>query len=130
MKAPATLATRLLDGADALLGGEPATCLASLRHTAAAFLARQALEELLDQLWLRRAPGLESASTRAQLACLPEFVRDPDLVAHVRWAWGELSTACHAGGSRALDRHGLARQVAHLRALAADPALAAKEGST
>lgn len=118
-----SLATRLLDRADALVAGEPASCPAGLRRTAAAFLTRQALEELLAQLWRRRAPGLETASFRAQLACLPAFVRDPNLVAGVRFAWGELSAACHAGPGRAPDADGLARQLAHLRRLAADRAL-------
>lgn len=123
MTAPSpSLATRLLDRAGALLAGEPATCSAQLRQRAAALLARQALEELLEQLWRRRAPGLENASVRAQLACLPEYLRDPDLVANVRWAWAELSTACHAGGGF-VDSHHLLRQLEHLHALSADRAL-------
>ena len=37
---------------------------------ASAILGRQALEIALDQLWARAAPGVETASARAQLACL------------------------------------------------------------
>jgi hypothetical protein len=126
-----SLATRLLDRASVLIAGEPPACPTALRHRAAAFLARQALEDLLEQLWRRRAPGLENASVRAQLACLPEFVRDEELVAKVRWAWGELTAACHAGASGSVDTDQLARQVEHLRALATDPALmAGREGAS
>jgi hypothetical protein len=100
-----TLATRLLDRAEALLAGEPPGCTPTIRQRAAAFLARQALEELLAQLWQRREPGMEGASMRAQLAVLGEYVREEELVAGVGWAWGELSSACHAEerASHALD---------------------------
>jgi hypothetical protein len=123
MTTPSSSAVKLLGRAEALLAGDPAGCSAALRHTAAAFLVRQALEELLAQLWRRRAPGLEETSVRAQLACLPEFVRDRDLVANLRYAWGELSEACHAGGDGRVDAPALTRHLAHLRGLAGDKAL-------
>ena len=59
-----------------------------------AILGRQALEIALDQLWTRAAPGVENASGRAQLVCLPEYV-DAELAGRVRYAWHALSTACH-----------------------------------
>ena len=67
-----------------------------LWHRASASLIRQTLEILLEQLWTKRAPGLEAASVRAQLACLPEFITTNDLARRVTLAWNELSTACHA----------------------------------
>ena len=61
---------------------------------ASAILGRQALEVALGQLWARTAPGVENASARAQLTCLPEYV-DAELASRVRYAWHALSTACH-----------------------------------
>ena len=61
---------------------------------ASAILGRQALEIALDQLWARVGPGVENASARAQLTCLPEYV-DAELAGRVRYAWHALSTACH-----------------------------------
>ena len=61
---------------------------------ASAILGRQALEIALDQLWARAAPGVETASARAQLTCLPEYV-DAELASRIRYAWHALSTACH-----------------------------------
>jgi hypothetical protein len=62
---------------------------------AAALLARRALEEGLDRLWLRRAPGLERASARAQLACLPQYLGDAGLAWEIVFTWNALSGACH-----------------------------------
>jgi len=61
---------------------------------ASAILGRQALELALDQLWAEVAPGLEKASRRAQLLCLPEYV-ESDLANQVRYTWYGLSAACH-----------------------------------
>ena len=61
---------------------------------ASAILGRQALEIALDQLWAQVAPGIEKASARAQLVCLPEYV-DAVLAGRVRHTWHALSTACH-----------------------------------
>ena len=61
---------------------------------ASAILGRQALEIALDQLWARVAPGVENASGRAQLVCLPEYV-DAELTSRVRYSWHALSAACH-----------------------------------
>ena len=61
---------------------------------ASAILGRQALEIALGQLWARVAPGVENASARAQLTCLPEYV-DAELAGRIRYAWHALSGACH-----------------------------------
>lgn len=63
---------------------------------ATALLTRQALETALDTLWHRRAPGLELCSTRAQLICLPSYLRDDEQLAErVSYTWAALSRACH-----------------------------------
>ena len=49
----------------------------------------------MHDLWLRRAPGLESCTLRAQLLCLDEYLRDPEIAATSRHAWAALSRACH-----------------------------------
>jgi len=61
---------------------------------AAAHLCRQALEETLDAYWKTRAPGLELASMRAQLAALPTYL-NRELAGSVAFTWGALSSACH-----------------------------------
>ena len=61
---------------------------------ASAILGRQALEITLGQLWTRAAPGVENASARAQLTCLPEYV-DAELASRIRYSWHVLSAACH-----------------------------------
>lgn len=63
---------------------------------AAALLARQALEAAMDELWAARAPEVASLSARAQLTCLPEYLRDRALAGEVAYAWSLLSDACHA----------------------------------
>lgn len=120
--------THLLDLTRTLLdrrGGPP-----GLWPRAAATLTRQALEHCLTRLWQRRAPGLEEASMRAQLACLPEFLHGTDgddtadLAARTALAWGELSSACHAGDyEMAVDRHTVERSLRTVAELGAHPAL-------
>lgn len=63
---------------------------------AAALLARQALEAAMDELWAARAPEVASLSARAQLTCLPEYLRDRELAGEVAFTWSLLSDACHA----------------------------------
>lgn len=63
---------------------------------AAALLARQALEAAMDQLWAARAPEVAELSARAQLTCLPEYLRDRELAGEVAFTWSVLSDACHA----------------------------------
>ena len=59
-----------------------------------AILGRQALEITLDNLWAQVAPGVENASVRAQLTCLPEYI-DTELTSRIRYSWHVLSAACH-----------------------------------
>jgi hypothetical protein len=73
----------------------PTASTAGMWPRAAAHLTRRALEEGLDELWRARAPGVERASARAQLAVLPEVLRDPDLAAETAYTWSALSAACH-----------------------------------
>lgn len=62
---------------------------------AVAFLARQALEEALEELWRVRGVDLSAVSTRAQLLCLRAYLDDDTLAAEVAYTWGALSRACH-----------------------------------
>jgi len=62
---------------------------------AVAYLSRQALECLLDELWCKRAPGTERVSTRAQLICLPCFLGNDLLARQITCTWNGLSHACH-----------------------------------
>ena len=58
-------------------------------------LARQALEQGLDDFWGARAPRVREASRHAQLLCLGAYLLDDDVVSGVRYAWHGLSRACH-----------------------------------
>ena len=60
----------------------------------AAILGRQALEMALDELWSTIEPGVENATRRAQLICLPNYV-NTRLAQRVTYAWYGLSSACH-----------------------------------
>ena len=79
---------------DLLERDDPMT--AGIWPRATALLARQALEAALDDLWRLRAPGLEQCSARAQLLCLPFYLRsDEDLAERAYYTWAGLSRACH-----------------------------------
>lgn len=83
-----TTARELLERAD------PTT--AGIWPRATALLARQALEAALDDLWRVRAPGVEQCSARAQLLCLPFYLRsDEELARRAYYTWAGLSRACH-----------------------------------
>jgi hypothetical protein len=86
---------RLLAAARELLRRpDPAT--AGIWPRATALLARQALETALDDLWKRRAPGVERCSVRAQLLCLPDYLPGQvEFARRVSFAWANLSRACH-----------------------------------
>jgi hypothetical protein len=74
----------------------PAAATAGLWPRAAAFLARQALEGALAQLW-ESSPataGLSRCTTRSQLACLPA-VLDASTARQVAYVWAALTAACH-----------------------------------
>ena len=73
----------------------PDAMTAGIWPRATALLARQALEATLDDLWLARARGVERCSGRAQLLCLPYYLRDEELAERVSYTWTGLSRACH-----------------------------------
>ena len=93
-------APELLSQARALLGlASPAT--RGLWPRAAALLARQALEQALDDYWrARRLPLGREVSRRAQFICLREYARahEKELAARLHHAWTALSQACHHHG--------------------------------
>lgn len=62
----------------------------------AALLARQALEEWVDEVWARRpeTAGLVECTMRTQLTCLPAYI-EPGLAARAAYVWAALSRACH-----------------------------------
>ena len=79
---------------DLLQRAEPTT--AGIWPRASALLARQALEEVLADLWRFRAPGLERLPRRAQLLCVRHCLPGTgDLPARTQYAWSGLSRACH-----------------------------------
>jgi hypothetical protein len=81
---------------DLIQRADPAT--AGIWPRAGALLARHALEKALDDYWRQHAPGLERCSMRAQLLCLPSYLRGDgadDLAERTTYAWIRLSRACH-----------------------------------
>ncbi|HUC57153.1 MAG TPA: hypothetical protein VMA95_07115 [Streptosporangiaceae bacterium] len=87
----------LLDAAREMLAGAPARGLGE-RSRIAAFLARQALERRLTELWSSRqeTAGLGRSSGRSQLICLRTYLNgDVELAQEIRYAWVALSNACH-----------------------------------
>lgn len=67
---------------------------AGLWPRAAALLARQALEETLDDFWRRKAMPLDACSTRPQLICLGTYAGE-DVAGRVNHTWSALTRACH-----------------------------------
>jgi hypothetical protein len=63
---------------------------------AAAFLARQALEDSVRRAWHGSAAGMRSCNMAAQLVSLPFYLDDRELGRRVRQCWASLSSACHA----------------------------------
>ena len=79
---------------DLLERSDPST--AGIWPRATALLTRQVLEGALDDLWRRRAPGVEDCSAKAQLLCLPSYLHGAgDLAERVAYAWVGLSRASH-----------------------------------
>jgi hypothetical protein len=89
-----TTSARLLGAAKDLAKGKESKGRAGWPR-AAAFLARQALEASLIDLWSRRSPGLAGCPTRIQLICLSAAGLEADVAQQVRHTWAALSTACH-----------------------------------
>jgi hypothetical protein len=80
-------ARELLDRTDAETSG--------LWPRAAALLARQALEQGLDDYWRAKGLSLGDCGTYQQLICLADYLGDASLVGHAHYAWAALSEACH-----------------------------------
>jgi hypothetical protein len=79
---------------DLLERSDPST--AGIWPRATALLTRQVLEGALDDLWRRRAPGVEACSVKAQLLCLPSYLHGAeDLAERVAYTWVGLSRASH-----------------------------------
>lgn len=81
------LASDLLDRADPVTAG--------LWPRASAHLGRQAVELALDDFWVKKAPGVEDSSARAQLICLPTYLEDEELAERVNHVWWVLTRAGH-----------------------------------
>jgi hypothetical protein len=89
MTPQATLAAaqRLLDRQDAKTAG--------IWPRAAALLARQALEQGLEEYWRSRGVALDTLATRPQLICLPRYLGNKDLAGRAAHTWSSLTRACH-----------------------------------
>lgn len=107
-------ATLLAKAAEQLTLSEPH----SVRR--ACWLARAALEALVDDLLAAHQIRAPLASERAKLSCLEGVSgEDRTLVARVEYAWSRLSEACHQHAYELTPTHqeaehllGLVRQVA------------------
>jgi hypothetical protein len=83
-----TSARQLLDSrSDATAGLWPRAC---------AFLARQALEAAVDEIWAARpsTSGMTKCKMRSQLICLPTYL-DAGLAREIAYVYSALSEACH-----------------------------------
>lgn len=83
-----------LEAAQRLLE-RPSGKTAGLWPRAAALLARQALEESIDEYWKSKGVDLGACAMRPQLLCLPRYLDDEELALDVGHAWGALTRACH-----------------------------------
>jgi hypothetical protein len=90
----ATTARALVAAVDRLLR-HPSAATAGRWPRAAALLTRQALESALTLYWTKVAPGVEQASTRAQMLCLGRYLGDEPLAQRAHVAWSGLSRGCH-----------------------------------
>jgi hypothetical protein len=69
---------------------------AGLWPRACAFLARQALEAAVDEIWAARpnTSGMAKCKMRSQLICLPTYL-DAGLAREITYVYSALSEACH-----------------------------------
>lgn len=74
----------------------PAAATAGVWPRASAFLARQALEEAIGQMWAAKpaTSRLAACTMRSQLACLPSYF-DAHLARQIAYVYAALSEACH-----------------------------------
>jgi hypothetical protein len=86
--------TQLLAAAQRLLD-RPDARTAGIWPRAAALLARQALEQGLDQYWRGKGLKLAEVATRPQLICLETYLPEHDLGARANHVWWNLTQACH-----------------------------------
>jgi hypothetical protein len=77
---------------------QPTAATGGLWARAATILARQALEEKLEQVLSELAPGSQSAPWDAQLLILCEVLGDRELAVRTRFVWSALSSASHVHG--------------------------------
>lgn len=63
-----------------------------------ALLARQALEDAVDAVWARHAPGMSQATGKSRFVALRYYVGDPDLARRAHHVWTRLSDASHHHG--------------------------------
>ncbi|KIA63091.1 hypothetical protein [Nocardia vulneris] len=82
-----------LDTVDKLLSGA-VTDAGGLWSRATAWILRIALEQSVDELWVRVAPALMRCPMRAQLIALRAFA-GPEVAARVGVLWAALSRAAH-----------------------------------
>ncbi|MFI9509369.1 hypothetical protein [Nocardia sp. NPDC052566] len=82
-----------LDAVDRLLAGS-VTDAGGLWSRATAWILRLALEQSVDELWLRIAPDLVRCPMRAQLLAL-RFFAGAEAAAQVATVWAALSRAAH-----------------------------------
>jgi hypothetical protein len=63
---------------------------------AVALLARQALEQAIEDFWAMdpSTAGLREATRKTQLTCLPAYLQ-PRLAREISYLWAALSNACH-----------------------------------
>jgi hypothetical protein len=114
------MAQQLLDRPDAKTAG--------LWPRAAALLARQALEQGLDDYWRAKGVPLHDCGTRPQLICLGEYLGDAPLAGRAHHTWAALSEATHHHPYELAPGHG---ELTAWLAVVGDllPALAAAERS-
>jgi hypothetical protein len=86
--------TELLAAAERLLE-RPDSKTAGIWPRAAALLARQALEQGLDQYWHAKGLRLADLGTKPQLICLAGYLPDKDVAGRAIHAWSSLTQACH-----------------------------------
>jgi hypothetical protein len=94
MSASGPGAARLAAGARRAL--QPSAGWGPAWPRAAAFLARQALEDAVRDVWFGSAYRMRDCNMAAQLVSLPFYLDDKDLASRVRDCWYSLSNACHA----------------------------------
>lgn len=61
----------------------------------ATVLARQAIEQAMEDFWLLRESGVNQSSARVRLLCLREYLSDEELARDVAYAFHALSRLCH-----------------------------------